>query len=109
MILTLTILYLYKKMTFKCLKIQKNIPEIISLYLIIFVACSLPAIESKTENVEDYLLKQSKSIANGEPRGLLPRGTILMVGSAEVNSWFNLDGHGIGEYAGTNIQFLNLF
>jgi len=79
-----------------------------SFYLILFLVfySALP-IKSETENAEDYLLKQSKSIANGIARTLLPRGTILMVASAGVNSWFNLDGHGLGEYAGsTNISFI---
>lgn len=52
------------------------------------------------ENVETYLQQQSKTIANGAARGFVPRGTVLMCATNEINNWFNLDGKGIGEYAG---------
>ncbi len=62
---------------------------------------------SSDENVESYLQQQSKSIAVGVARIMLPRGTILMCASEEINNWFNLDGKGIGEYAGRPI-FINV-
>jgi len=62
---------------------------------------------SSAENVESYLQQQSRSIAIGEARGMLPRGTILMCATEEINNWFNLDGKGIGEYAGRPI-FINI-
>ncbi len=62
---------------------------------------------SSAENVESYLQQQSRSIAVGDARGMLPRGTILMLATEEINNWFNLDGKGLGEYAGRPI-FMNL-
>jgi len=50
--------------------------------------------------VDSYLQQQSKSIANGAARGMLPRGTVLMCATDEINNWFNMDGKGLGEYAG---------
>ena len=71
--------------------------------LTIFLACCLLSakiINCENENVDEYLHIQSKMIANGAPRTMLPRGTILMVATDEVDDWFNLNGKGIGEYAG---------
>ena len=61
---------------------------------------------NSAENVESYLQQQSRSIAAGIARTMLPRGTILMCATEEINNWFNLDGKGLGEYAGRPI-FMN--
>ena len=58
------------------------------------------------EDVESYLQQQSKTIANGVPRTMLPRGTVLMCATDEINNWFNLDGKGIGEYAGNKLRLI---
>ena len=53
-----------------------------------------------TENVSLYLARESDSIRNGLASTALPRGTILMIGSREIDNWFNLLGAGLGEYRG---------
>ena len=70
--------------------------------LTIFLTCcfSSKIINCETDNVEDYLHRQSKMIANGAPSAVFPRGTILMVASDDFDDWFNLNGKGLGEYAG---------
>ena len=69
--------------------------------LTIFLVCCISVvINCENENVGDYLHKQSKMITSGSPSGMLPRGTINMVASDDVDDWFNLNGKGIGEYAG---------
>ena len=73
-----------------------------SFFLALFLLNSCSA-----ENVDSYLQQQSKSIAMGEARTMLPRGTILMCATEEINNWFNLDGKGLGEYAGRPI-FMNV-
>jgi len=73
-----------------------------TFFLVLFLLNS-----SSAENVESYLQQQSRSIAVGDARGMLPRGTILMCATEEINNWFNLDGKGLGEYAGRPI-FMNV-
>ncbi len=69
------------------------------IYSAIFIAIFLLQ-HNNAENVDSYLQQQSKSIANGVPRTMLPRGTVLMCATDEINNWFNMDGKGLGEYAG---------
>ena len=69
-----------------------------NLKVFLKVCCFLVVINC--ENVGDYLHKQSKMIASGSQNTMLPRGTIIMVASDDVDDWFNLNGKGIGEYAG---------
>jgi len=69
------------------------------LHSTIFIAICL-LYTNNAENVDSYLQQQSKSIANGAARGMLPRGTVLMCATDEINNWFNMDGKGLGEYAG---------
>ncbi|CAF1158378.1 unnamed protein product [Didymodactylos carnosus] len=52
------------------------------------------------EDVEDYLRKESINIASSPPNTKLPRGTVLMIASAEMDDWFNINGKGLGEYSG---------
>ena len=33
-------------------------------------------------------------------RAVLPRGTIVMIGTTEIDQWFNMNGAGLGEYQG---------
>jgi microcystin-dependent protein len=51
-------------------------------------------------DVSRYLSEESDSIRNGIANTALPRGTILMIGSSEIDNWFNLLGVGLGEYRG---------
>ena len=56
-----------------------------------------------TQNVEQYLQQQTNVIRDDTTCtacGRLPRGTILLIGSTEADNWFNLNGVGLGEYAG---------
>ena len=53
------------------------------------------------DDVENYLKQESRNIASASsPNTKLPRGTVLMIASAEIDDWFNLNGKGLGEYAG---------
>jgi len=52
------------------------------------------------ENVENYLRQESRNIASVPSNTRLPRGTVLMIASAEIDDWFNINGKGLGEYAG---------
>ena len=40
---------------------------------------------------------ESNSIRMGLASTSLPRGTILMVGTADIDNWFNMIGAGLGE------------
>ncbi len=61
---------------------------------------------NKAENVASYLQQQSISIANGMPRTMLPRGTVLMCATDEIDHWFNMNGKGLGEYSGDKNSIL---
>jgi microcystin-dependent protein len=55
------------------------------------------------QNVDQYLQQEMLSIRSGTKCSTctqLPRGTILLIGSTEIDNWFNLNGAGLGEYAG---------
>jgi microcystin-dependent protein len=52
------------------------------------------------ENVENYLRTESGNIASSPSNTRLPRGTVLMIASAEMDNWFNINGKGLGEYSG---------
>ena len=71
---------------------------------ILLALTALTAIQISTQqNVEQYLQQEMNSIRSGTQCTactLLPRGTILLIGSSEIDNWFNLNGVGLGEYAG---------
>jgi len=50
------------------------------------------------EDVEQFLKAKSFSIKFGSAHTYLPRGTILMISSSEIDNWFNMLGAGLGEY-----------
>ncbi|CAF1505043.1 unnamed protein product [Adineta steineri] len=52
------------------------------------------------DDIETYLKQESIKIASSPANTRLPRGTVLMVASTEMDNWFNLNGKGLGEYAG---------
>ena len=56
---------------------------------------------NKAENVDSYLQQQSISIANGMPRTMLPRGTVLMCATDEIDHWFNMNEKGLERDAWT--------
>ncbi|UJR12975.1 hypothetical protein I4U23_017151 [Adineta vaga] len=43
------------------------------------------------QNVEDYLKRERFSISSSPSNTKLPRGTVLMIASAEMDNWFNLN------------------
>jgi microcystin-dependent protein len=51
-------------------------------------------------NVLKYLEAETESITRSHTETKLPRGTVLMVASKQIDKWFTINGHGIGEYAG---------
>jgi microcystin-dependent protein len=52
------------------------------------------------EGVNAYLARESESIKTSNAVGFLPRGIIIAIGSTQINNWFNINGVGLGEYAG---------
>ena len=54
----------------------------------------------KGESNDHFFLQERDSIINGPPTTVLPRGTILMIGTTEIDHWFNMTGAGLGEYQG---------
>lgn len=67
------------------------------LSLLVSVVCQDVPIAT---NVEKYLNDNGDRIASARKSATLPRGTIVMLASKQVDKWFNLLGEGIGEYAG---------
>ena len=73
------------------------------LALTTLVVIQLTATRINTQNVEQYLQQQTNAIradTTCTACGRLPRGTILQIGSTEIDNWFNLNGAGMGEYSG---------
>ncbi|CAF5148703.1 unnamed protein product, partial [Rotaria sp. Silwood1] len=69
-------------------------------FLLILFTISTFSLLITANDVEDYLRKESKNIASLTSNTRLPRGTVLTVASAEIDSWFNINGKGLGEYSG---------
>lgn len=73
------------------------------LVLTTLVVLQLTVARISTQNVEQYLQQQTNVIradTTCTACGRLPRGTILLIGSTEIDNWFNLNSVGMGEYAG---------
>lgn len=70
------------------------------LLLSLLVSISVSLAQDEIRSVIDHLVDESHSIQIGKANGLLPRGTLLLIASSEIDNWFNLNGAGIGEYKG---------
>jgi microcystin-dependent protein len=79
-------------------KMKRSIVFLCLLNLLVKILKS-DSIDARND-VSQYLAKESDSIRNGIANTALPRGTILMIGSSEIDNWFNLLGVGLGEYRG---------
>jgi hypothetical protein len=64
------------------------------------VKCDVLNAEESENDVEAYLQRERSNIQASRATGYLPRGTILSVGTSEIDFWFNMQGIGLGEYAG---------
>ena len=71
-----------------------------SKFLWISFAVSTFSLLISAEDINHYLRQESKNIASSQSNTKLPRGTVLMIASAELDDWFNINGKGLGEYAG---------
>lgn len=69
-------------------------------FLLILFTISTFSLPITADNVENYLRQESRTIASSPSNTRLPRGTVLMIASAEMDDWFNLNGKGLGEYSG---------
>jgi microcystin-dependent protein len=69
-------------------------------FLLILFTISTFSLLITAENVENYLRQESRNIASLPSNTRLPRGTVLMIASTEMDDWFNINGKGLGEYAG---------
>jgi hypothetical protein len=79
-------------------KMKRSIVILCLLNLLVKILKS-DSIDARND-VSQYLAQESDSIRNGIANTALPRGTILMIGSSEIDNWFNLLGVGLGEYRG---------
>jgi microcystin-dependent protein len=70
------------------------------LVVFLIAAALVVAVTCRAVDVNNYLKANSEDIAAGMAVTNLPRGTILMIGSSEIDNWFNMLGAGIGEYKG---------
>lgn len=64
--------------------------------------CSNGGAKLDETNVNEYLAKESDNIRNANIRAgsILPRGTVVTIATTEIDNWFNVNGVGLGEYAG---------
>ncbi|CAF4575904.1 unnamed protein product [Rotaria socialis] len=70
------------------------------MFLSILCTISTFSLLITANNVGDHLRKESATIASSSSNIGLPRGTVVMVASSEMDHWFNINGKGLGEYSG---------
>lgn len=67
---------------------------------LVLLLCKIILSSAAPIDVNAYLVNERENIRTAKSFHTYPRGSILAIGSTEVDYWFNMHGMGLGEYTG---------